>query len=271
MAFKMVLDSLEGLAPEVAAEYVERDGKFHIQVEGMKTQADVDRVSAALAAARNDAKTLKDRMAILGDRKLEDVVAQLDRIPELEAAASGKLDETKLNELVEGRIKTRIAPLERQVETLKTQVSEKDGLIAQFAGKEKTRTIHDQIRTAAKESGLLEEAIEDALLLGDRVFDLTEDGRTVVKEGTGYSAGLAPKDWLLDIQVKRPHWWGTSSGGGAGGNRGGGGAAVSNPWSADNWNMTEQGKIYTSDPARAESLAKAAGTTIGGPRPAAKK
>jgi hypothetical protein len=43
-----------------------------------------------------------------------------------------------------------------------------------------------------------------------------------------------------------------------------------NPWTADNWNMTEQGKIYTSDPSRAEQLAKAAGTTVGGPRPAKK-
>lgn len=270
MPFKMVLDNLDGLAPEVAAEYVERDGKFHIQVEGMKTQADVDRLSASVTAARNEAKTVKDRLALLGDRKVEDVVAQLDRIPELEAAASGKLDETKLNELVEGRLKTRVAPLERELTTVKTQLAEKDKVIEQFSGKEKTRTIHDQIRVAAKESGLLEEAIEDALLLGDRVFDLTEDGRTVVKEGSGYSAGLAPKDWLIDIQTKRPHWWGPSGGGGAGGNRGGAGSGMVNPWSADNWNMTEQGKIYNADPTRAEQLAKAAGTTIGGSRPAKK-
>jgi hypothetical protein len=34
--------------------------------------------------------------------------------------------------------------------------------------------------------------------------------------------------------------------------------------------MTEQGRIYRENPERAQQLAVSAGTTIGGPRPAAK-
>lgn len=85
MAFKLELDSLEGLSEDVAKEYVEKDGKFVIQVEGMKTQADVDAVTRSLTAARQEAQSFKSKLALLGDRKVEDVVAQLDRIPELEA------------------------------------------------------------------------------------------------------------------------------------------------------------------------------------------
>lgn len=270
MAFKMVLDSLDGLPEEVAKEYVERDGKFHIQVEGMKPPEEFMRLQNSLNAARNDANTFKGKLALLGDRKVEDVVTLLDKIPELEAAAEGKLDEDKLNNLVEGRIKTRLAPLERERDTLKNENGELKGRLEQFEGKEKARTIHDQVRSAAKESGVLESAIEDALLLADRTFELTEDGKAVVKDGTGFSAGLQPKDWFGDLQTKRPHWWGTSQGGGAGGNRQGGGGAEANPWSHDGWNMTKQGEIYRKDSARAEQLAKAAGTTIGGGRPAKK-
>lgn len=266
MAFKMVLDSLDGLPEDVAKEYVEKDGKFHIQVEGMKTQADIDAVQRSLQAARNDAQTFKSKLAMLGDRKIEDVVAALDRLPELEAAAEGKLDEDKLNNLVEGRIKTRLAPLERERDSLKNERDELKGRVEQFEGKEKLRTIHDHVRVAAKESGVLETAIEDALLLADRVFELSEDGKVVVKDGSGFSAGLQPKDWFGDLQTKRPHWWGTSQGGGAGGNRQGGGAET-NPWSHDGWNMTKQGEIFKKDSARAEQLAKAAGTSIGGARP----
>jgi hypothetical protein len=266
----MVLDSLDGLPEEVASEYVEKDGKFHIQVEGMKTPDDFNKVQTSLNAARTEANTLKQRLGMLGDRKVEDVLEQLNRIPELEAAAEGKLDDDKINGIVENRIKTKIAPLERERDTLKSQLTEKDGIIQTFEQKETVRKIHRQVREAAKASGMREEAIDDALLLSDRTLELV-DGVAVVKADTGYNQGLAPKDWLAELQSKRPHWWPESEGGGAGGNRGGGGSLTKNPWSADNWNMTEQGKIYNENPTRAEQLAKAAGTTIGGAKPAPKK
>ena len=93
----------------------------------------------------------------------------------------------------------------------------------------------------------------------------------MVKEGLQSSQGLGPKDWLADIQKTRPHWWPESEGGGAGGNRSGTGSFANNPFSLEHWNLTEQGKITVSDHARAEQLAKAAGTTIGGGKPAPKK
>jgi hypothetical protein len=271
MAFKMVLDSLDGLAAEVAAEYVEKDGKYVIQVEGMKTADDVAKVQTSLNAARASENALKQRLSLLGDRKVEDVVAELDRIPELELAAKGKLDDAAIDQIVETRIKSKLAPVERERDTLKSQLTEKDQVIGQFTEKEKVRKIHRQVREAAKATGMREEAIEDALLLSDRTLVLADDGVAVVKADFGFTEGLSPKDWLADLQSKRPHWWPDSEGGGAGGNRGGGGSMQKNPWSAENWNMTEQGKIYEADQARAETLAKAAGTTIGGPKPAPKK
>jgi hypothetical protein len=241
MAFKMVLDSLDGLSEDVAKEYVEKDGKFVIQVEGMKTQADVDKVQTSLNAARASETTLKQRLGLLGDVKVEDAVAQLARIPELEAAAEGKLDETKIKELAETRAKALLAPVERERDTLKTQLGEKDKVIGEFTEKDKSRKIHRQVREAAKATGMREEAVEDAILLSDRTFELLEDGNAVVKEGTSYTQGLGAKDWLTDLQSKRPHWWPDSEGGGAGGNRGGGGSITKNPWSDEHWNMTEQG------------------------------
>jgi len=270
MAFKMVLDSLEGLPDDVAKEYVEKDGKFHIQVEGMKTADDVAKVQQSLNAARQEAQGFKAKLAMLGDRKVEDVVTLLDRIPELEAAAEGKLDEDKIKQLAEARAKQLVAPVERERDTLKQQVGQAEQRIQEFETKENVRKIHRQVREAAKSAGLLDEAVEDALLLADRTFELTEDGVAVVKQGTSFSEGLQPKDWLTDLQTKRPHWWGESSGGGAGGQRGAGGSGK-NPWTAENWNLTEQGKINRENPQRAETLAKAAGTTVGGQKPQPKK
>ena len=274
MALKAILDSIDDLPDPLKSEYVEKNGKYELQVEGMKTEADLARVQTALTKERADHKVVREQLTsfktVLGDRKVEDVLTQLDRIPELEAAAAGKLDDEKINQIVETRIKTKLAPVERELNQYKTQVAEKDKVIEGYTVAERTRKIHDAVRKAATAAKVLPEAIEDALNLADRVFELDESGKVITKEGVGVTQGIEPSVWFIDLQKTRAHWWGQSSGGGAGGNRGGdfGGK---NPFSAEHWNMTEQGKLVVSDRAKAEQLAKAAGTTIGGKKPAPKK
>jgi hypothetical protein len=256
----MMLDSLEGLGEDVAKEYVEKDGKFHIQVEGMKTQKDVDAVTTSLTAARQEANGFKAKLALLGDKKVEDVVAILDRVPMLEAAAAGKLDEDKLKEMAELRARSIVAPIERERDGFKTERDALKGEVQTFKQKETTRTIHDQIKDAAKKAGVIDEAMEDAINAGERLFVIEEgSNKAVVGEGKSVTQGLEPKDWLSDLATKKPHWFGQSGGGGANGNRGGGGSTELNPFSHDGWNMTKQGQMMQADPARADRLAKAAG------------
>lgn len=271
MGLKAIHDSVDEIPEEFRPLYTEKAGKYELTgIEGVKTVADVNRLQSALEKERNDHKGTKTKFAVFGDRNPEEVIQLLDRIPELEAAAAGKLDETKLNELVEGRIKTKMAPLERELGTLKQGIAERDGVIDGFKGKDRTRTIHDEVRRAATSQKVLPEALEDALMLAERVFDLDESGRVIAKENVGCTPGVDPVVWFTELQSKRPHWWGPSQGGGAGGSRvpGQGGA---NPWAHETWNMTEQGKVLSENRTRAEQLAKSAGTSIGGARPAPRK
>jgi hypothetical protein len=272
MALKAIVDDINEVGESFRELYTERNGKFEITgIEGFKTQADVDRLQSALTKERGDHKLVKDRLGLLGDRKIEDVVTMLDRIPELEAAAQGKLDEDQLNQLVEGRIKSKLAPVERERDTFRTRIAELEGVVGQYETKERTRTIHDTVREAAGIAKILPEAMEDALMLAERVFEVTEDGKVVTRDNVGVTPGIEARVWFTDLQKTRPHWWGPSQGGGAGGNRGGGGMGEANPWSHEHWNMTEQGKILGADRSRADQLARAAGTTIGGQRPQPKK
>ena len=84
MALKAILDSIDDLPDPLKGEYVEKNGKFELQVEGMKTDADLARVQAALTKERGDHKTVREQLTsfktVLGDRKVEDVLTQLDRI-----------------------------------------------------------------------------------------------------------------------------------------------------------------------------------------------
>jgi hypothetical protein len=272
-ALDATVDNLDNIPEALHSEYVQQGDKYVLQVNGMKPEADFNRVQTALTNERKDHSTLKGKIKeTFGDTKFEDVRATLDRVPELEALAEGKVDDDKINSIVEGRVKTRLAPVERERDTLKTQLTEKDQVIAGFTTKERTRTISDAARAAAKSAKMLPEAEDDFLLLADRVFEVREDdGKVVVKDNVGFTPGIEPAVLLTDLQSKRPHWWGTSAGGGAGGSNGAprGG---DNPWTHDRWNLTEQGRIYSTDPAKAEQLAKQAGhaSALGVTKPAKK-
>ena len=278
MALKAILATLDGLDEHIAALYTPRGDKFELGVEiegveGIKTFTDFNRLNEALRKERSDHKVLKDRFAPLGERKVEDIVSLYDRLPELEAAAAGtKIDDTMIQGLVEGRIKSKIAPIERDLMTVKEQnaalLAENQG----FKSKEVQRTISDAVRGAAVTTKVVDTALEDAIMLAERVFTIDETGKVVTKDNVGCTPGISAEVWLNEMQTKRPHWWGPSAGGGAGGagGRNAGGSFSSNPWSAEGWNLTQQGQVYNENPAKADQMARSAGTTVGGPRPQGK-
>ena len=251
---------------EFAALYSEQGGKWVLTgVTGIKTQADVDRVQEALRKEREDHKKAKELLSTFSGLDPEEVRTKLDRLDELELANGGKLDEQKINEIAEARVKAKVAPLERQINQLTTQLGEKEKAIVDYTNREKLRTVHDQVRKAATAAKLRDTAMEDVLIIAERILEVDEAGNVVTRDGVGVTPGITPDVWLTEQQEKRPHWWPESNGVGAKG--GSGGSGGTNPFSHEGWNMTQQSIIYKSDPAKAEQLARLAGTTIGGPRP----
>jgi hypothetical protein len=268
MALKAVLEQTDyDLLPEaVKAEYKEVGGKFHLDVTDMKPITEFNTVHGALTKERLDHKKAKDKLALFGTQTPEEIAAQLARIPELEILAEGKVDDKKIEELVTTRIHAKVAPVERERDQLKVKLTEKDSVIEGFQVKEKTRAIHDAVGKAVRGAKVLDTAQEDAMLLAERVFEVADDGAVVTRDNVGVTPGLAPEAWVKDMAEKRPHWWAPSQGGGARGGAGGG-TSGPNPFSKDGWNLTEQGQMLRTDRPKAERMAKAAGTSIGGKRP----
>lgn len=284
--WSMPLKAVHATKDEIPAEYqtlyTEKGDQWELTgIQGVKTQADVDRVQGALTKEKNDHKEAKAKIAVWGDLVHEDVVTSLDRIPELEAAAKGKLDENAIEEIVnrrvEGTIRSQLAPLEREIKTLKTTNGELTESNTKFQTTDRRRKISDDFRKQLNEQKVRSEAHPDALMLANSVMEIREDdGAIVTREGLdGIPAGLSSENLLQELQDSRPHWWVESKGTGSRGSGGGGGAGFAggkNPWSADGWNLTTQGR-YLKDHGRekAEQAAKAAGVHIGATRPMAEK
>lgn len=265
-------DNMNAVPEAYRGLYQEQDGKAVFNtgmVSGMKTQQDVSNVQEALRKERTDHALAKESLkpwASLG-KTYEEITTSLDRIAELEAAAGGKLDEAAINKLVETRIGSKTAPLERQIreatESLNTVTRERDEARGAIARRE----MSDAVRSVATEMKVVPTAIADVELFAQMALERQEDGTYLTKQGVpGVTPGLDVKAFLKDMQKQRPHWWPASQGGGAGGS--GGGQSGDNPWSKTGWNLTKQGQfIREHGKAQADIMAQSAGVFVGATKP----
>lgn len=269
MKLKRIYDTEADIPEEAAAFYEERDGKWHLtlEIEGAANSDDVTRLNGALTKERNDHRATKEKLRAFDGLDPQETRDKLDKLSDLEANPDATVEQRVTSE-VERRIKARLAPVERERDRAKQEAQEAQAERDRATGTLRSRSIRDDVRSAAMEAKVVGTALDDVLLYGDSLFEQNEAGETVTKDGiNGVTPGLKPGAWLADQKERRPHWWPASQGAGSQGGRGGT-AGSDNPFTAEGWNVTEQGKIAAADQAKAERLAKLAGTTLGGPKPA---
>ena len=282
---KVTYDKQEDIPEGFADLYRERNDKWELKpdaIEGIKTQADVDRVNEALRKEKGEHKVAKEKLAKFGEIDPETLPATLEEAAENKAridtlTKEGKIDETKVQERIDAGIARALGPvqrektqLQRELDNTKKTLGEKDGEIGSLKSERVKNKIEGSLRDAAIGAKVLPTAIDDAVQISSNLFEITEDGRIVTKDNVGVTPGIEPKDYFKDAQEKKPHWWPASQGGGAQGGRGGGQGAP-NPWAAGNWNITAQGAyVKQHGEAKAAEAAKAAGVTLGATKPAAK-
>lgn len=275
MKLKLVYGTQEDIPNGYEALYTEKDGKWHLTgVEGMKTSEDIARLTESLRKEREDHKKAKDVLAKLGgpDLDADALVEKLDEYEELklrvESGEGGKIDDKKVEELVEQRVQRRLAPVERERDRLKTRNTELENENGTLKGTITRGTVESELRRHATEGKVVTSALDDILDIGANIFEVAEDGAVVTRQGLrNVPAGITPDVWLSDMKEKRPHWWPASQGGGAGGGSKDGGT-TSNPWTKDNWSIEAQAQLVRTDPGKADRMAKAAGVHVGAMSPA---
>lgn len=266
MSLKAIYDTKDAIPAGFADLFTERDGKFELTgIEGIKTQADVDRVQEALRKERTAHDETKGKLRIWGDRKPEDVQKLSDEVEELRIKVGEGGDEKKVEELVNKRVQIALRPVERERDEFRGKVQELTGKIGELETSITRRSLADTLRAAsAGEKGIpvRPEAQADIELLAPTAFEEV-DGKHVTREGNpfGVDAGLDPKSFLEAVlnSGARPHWFKDSEGAGARNGRGGaGGAGGPNPFAKDSRNMTQVAQLCVKNPSLAIRLAKAA-------------
>lgn len=257
--------------------FKEIDGKFVLQVVGMKTQADFDNYADALKKRFADAGAdfAKSKGTSLTREDVVDVVnTALKKFDPPGGTLKGKSN-GKGDDDTDPEVSARLHDLERNVASL-TEANQKLEKERDSAlGKSRNTTIRNKLTEAATASGAEGPGVGNLVTLVAPNFEVAQDGSVVTKleAGNGVSPNQKPEDYFAAVSREDAYrmFWpksvGAGADAGAGGGGGKGGLTKDNPWSKAGWNVTAQGNLYRQDKAAAEELMKVAGVALGAVAP----
>lgn len=226
---------------ELAAHYTQRDGAFVLNVEDAVERSQLD----ALTRERDQ---LQQRFAGIDPDAARKLEAEKRRLEEAQQLKAGEFEK-----VLETRLQAARTDFDKQLSGLTT---ERDLLSEQLAKIQ----IDQAVLTAATEHGLHPSAIPDLLARAHATFRMVKgvptafeaDGQTVRKAKEGKS--LQPTTWVEDLTTEAPHLFHPGGGSQATGNKTEPARTPTNPFSRENWNLTEQMRLFRIDPSRAEAL-----------------
>lgn len=222
MALKIVVDKLDEVAEPQRALYVEKEGKFHLDVDGLEDtnglKSALQKERQAAKDARELAKKLEEQYAGIDVNVVRDMMAKFDKDGDAALIAAGKIDE-----VIAKRTEKLKTDYQRQLDAEKKNTEQAHAKASKFS----QRVLDDNIRAAAVKAGLHSHAIDDALFRARSMFTINDDGEAVQMDENGTvilgkdgKTPFNPTEWLEDMKDKAPHWYPAgSSGGGAGGSK----------------------------------------------------
>jgi hypothetical protein len=259
MALKFKCKSKDEVPAEQAALYVEREGEWVLDVEGVVEKAKHDDFRTANVALRKELEEQKKRFEGIDPEEVRKLAEEKQKLEETQQLKLGEVEK-----VLETRLKTARADWDKQFGAV---TAERDALNTRLASIQ----IDQGVITVATKKGLRPSAIPDITARARSVFRLVNgaptafepDGKTV-RVGKDGITPMNLEEWV-DAQVSdAPHLFESNAGGGAAGDASGGGGAtratrsVKNPFRKDTWNITEQMKLMKTDPQLAARLKAAA-------------
>lgn len=231
MTLKIELENLDELDDATKALYVEKDGKFYLDVE--KTED--PKLKATVTEFRNkNIQLMKEK---------EDLLAEIDKVKDIDREKYDeamkllqKMDDKKLfddgniDEIISKRTSTMKRDYEKQIENLTKLVDEAKGSYAKSKAALEKSTIDNTIQIEIQNlaAKIRKGTMEDIIARGRRIFHMDENDNMVAKEPDGSPKfgkdGVTPltiKEWAEELPAECTYFFEPSKGGGAPGGPGG--------------------------------------------------
>ena len=213
-------------------EFIE-DEALREQAEGV-VKAQIDEVKSGMqdqitAAVSEATKGLKENHDKLLDEKkklqktYEGITDPQEALEALKLISENEemklLAEGKFEEVVEKRLSEKTGVFETELNALQASNQEAVQRADKFQGLYENKLVTDAIRDAAAGAKVEPHAVADALLHGQAVFTVAEDGSVEARGKDGKLSKdedgrvLTPALWIEGRKKVSPHWWPKSEGG----------------------------------------------------------
>ena len=255
MPLKYKLTSKAEIPADLAQCYVERDGVFVLDVEGVADKAKLDEFRTSNITLANQIKELKQRFEGIDPDEVRKLTEEKRKLEEAQQLKAGEFER-----ILESRVKGVKGELEKQLAGV---TGERDALHTRLSSIQ----IDQAVVTEATKRGLRPTAIPDITARARNTFRLVNgvpqafeaDGQTT-RVGRDGLTPLTVAEWIDAQLADAPHLFQSNAGSGAvgDGSGGAGNRSVKNPFRKDTWNVTEQMKLQKTDPALAARLKAAA-------------
>lgn len=247
MALKALLTlkaELDALAEPVRALYIERDGKYALDVEGMVPAAEVTDVKTKLGEFRDNNKTLFEENKTLKARveKIKDIT-DIDAYVAEHATLKTTVDELKKKGVggtsdLDAAINAALKPVVDKLNASELRATE--------AQKRADGSRFRELVTAdATKAGVRATGLRHVLREAEEKFELV-DGALKPKSGVRNTndplKDLTPTDWLQELSKSDEYLFGETVGGGANGSHGAGGGGRPDAKQLINPSPEEMGK-----------------------------
>ena len=255
MALKSNYTSKDQIPAEQAAFYVERDGAFVLDAEGLVEKSKLDEFRTSNVALLKERDDLKKRFEGIDPDEVRKLADDKRKLEEAQQVKAGEVEK-----VIDARLKSGRAEWEKQLGIV---VGERDALHGRLTAIQ----IDQAVVMEATKRGLRVSAIPDITARARMNFKLVNgvpqafeaDGQTsrVGKDGV---TPMTLAEWVDALVSDAPHLFEANAGGGAAGSGSGGvgNRSVKNPFARATWNLTEQMKLQKTDPQLAARLKAAA-------------
>ena len=239
MKLKFSYQTLEEIEEAYRGLYTEQDGQFVLTgIDGVKSQADLDRSQGALNNERDAHKQTKTEL----QQQLEAIRKENE---ELKKANPKPADPTPkpIDKSTDPNVLALQAQMQKQAEALETLQKQNEELEAE----KRKVSILETLRKSAT-GKVRQEALSDLELYAGG-FNLTDDGKVVTTDGTSLD------DWMIETLKSKPHWLPENKPGGATGGNGGGSDLTLDAKKAKLGEITKKDSLSPVELAEAHALA----------------
>ncbi len=269
-SLKSVLEKLDDIPEEQHQFYEEKDGKYILLVDRLEDHPGLNTLTTSLAKLKEERKRFSEELKALREKASlvpddfnpEELATLRAKIEEYENNKDrGGPDQKTMADAVAARklLEQKIAGMEKSAaadaEKYKEQIARRDKKIENML-------IDEGLTKSLIEAGVSKEYLRAAkALLAKDVKVVEEDGdysAIVTTDAGDYDIDRYVTDWVASDEGKP--FVPAPKGADAGTQKPFKiGSDTKNPWSKQHWNLTEQGRLFRTDRAKAEKLAKAEG------------